>query len=225
MAIPRYRTQAIPALLSAGFRPFFLGAAVWAAVAVPLWLAQYTAGIRTPSMLPPLVWHVHEMVFGFAAASMAGFLLTAIPNWTGQMPLQGWALAGLVALWAAGRFAVLISGDIGAPAAAVVDLSFPSVFLAVIAREIITGRNWRNLPMVAALLLLLIGNLLVHLQPLRVADTAELGDRVGIATLLMLIGLVGGRLIPSFTRNWLAKVRPERRPAELGATGLSRPCR
>lgn len=212
VAIPRYRAHAGPAILSAGFRPFFLAASIWAALAIPLWLAVYRSSLAVPSLLPPLVWHVHEMVFGFAAAAVAGFLLTAIPNWTGRMPLQGRPLAMLVLLWASGRAAVLFSGEIGAPVAAVADLSFPTVFLGIVGREIVAGRNWRNLPMLAALGLLLAGNLLVHLDALGVADTAELGDRIGLATLLLLISLVGGRIIPSFTRNWLTKTRPEVAP-------------
>src|SRR4051812_42901878 len=164
--VPRYRSQSGPFLLSAGFRPFFLAAALWAALAVPLWLAAFTGEAALPTLLLPNVWHVHEMVFGFAAATVAGFLLTAIPNWTGRMPLQGGPLAGLVLLWAAGRIAVLASATIGAAAAAALDLPFPLVFLAVVAREILAGRNWRNLPMIAALSLLFVGNLLVHLESL-----------------------------------------------------------
>jgi uncharacterized protein involved in response to NO len=207
-AIPRYRVQRGPAILSAGFRPFFLCAALWAALAVPLWLAVY-AGEEIPTAQPPAVWHVHEMVFGYGAAVVAGFLLTAIPNWTGRMPLQGGPLAFLVLLWGMGRVAVLCSAKIGVETAAVFDLAFPLTFLAVVAREILAGRNWRNLPILAALGLLLAGNLLVHLDALGLAPTAQLGDRLGVATLLMLISLVGGRIVPSFTRNWLAKQRPE----------------
>jgi uncharacterized protein involved in response to NO len=208
-AIPRYRAHAGPVIFSAGFRPFFLVAAIWAALAVPLWLGAYTAGLVVPTRLALPVWHAHEMVFGFAAAAVAGFLLTAIPNWTGRMPLQGGPLATLVLLWAIGRVGVLRSVEIGPFAAAVADLSFPAVFLMIVAREILAGKNWRNLPMLGALSLLLAANLLVHLPALGLADTAELGNRLGIATLLMLISLVGGRIIPSFTHNWLAKARPE----------------
>jgi len=207
-AIPRYRVHAGPAIWLAGFRPFFLAASIWAAVAAPLWLAAYADGLAVPTRLALPVWHAHEMVFGFAAATVAGFLLTAIPNWTGRMLLQGAPLATLVLLWAIGRVGVLRSADIGAFAAAVADLSFPAVFLLVVAREILAGRNWRNLPMLGALSLLLVGNLLVHLEALGLADTAALGNRLGLGTLLMLISLVGGRIIPSFTHNWLQKVRP-----------------
>jgi len=208
-AIPRYRAQSGPAVLSAGFRPFFLAAAGWAALAVPLWLALFGGKAAIPSALPPPIWHVHEMVFGYGAAVVSGFLLTAIPNWTGRLPLQGLPLAFLVLLWGMGRLAVLGSARIGVGAATVLDLAFPLTFLTVVAREILAGRNWRNLPMLAALALLLLGNLLVHLDVLGLARTAQLGDRLGIATLLMLISFVGGRIVPSFTGNWLAKQRPE----------------
>jgi uncharacterized protein involved in response to NO len=191
-AIPRYRAHAGPVILSAGFRPFFLGASIWAAVAIPIWLGAYVEGLVVPTRLAPLIWHAHEMVFGYATATVAGFLLTAIPNWTGRMLLQGGPLATLVLLWAIGRAGVLLSTAIGAPAAAIADLSFPAVFLAVVARQILAGRNWRNLPMLGALSLLLVGNLLVHLEALGLAETAELGNRFGIATLLMLISLVAG---------------------------------
>ena len=108
-AIPRYRVHEGTAILSAGFRPFFLGSSIWAAIGVPLWLCAYTSGLIVPTQLPPSIWHAHEMIFGFAAATVAGFLLTAIPNWTGRLPLQGRPLAALVFLWAAGRVAVLLS--------------------------------------------------------------------------------------------------------------------
>jgi uncharacterized protein involved in response to NO len=181
-------------LFAAGFRPFFLLAAVWAALAVPVWLAAYVHGYAPRGPLPALFWHGHEMVFGFGFAAVAGFLLTAIPNWTGRLPVRGVALAGLVSLWLAGRIAMLV------PGAALLDLAFPAALILVVARELLAGRNWRNLPMLAALVLLLAGNLLFHLG---IYD----GLRLGIATLLMLIALVGGRIVPSFTRNWLAKAR------------------
>lgn len=211
-AVPRYRLHAGPAILSAGFRPFFLAASIWAAVAIPVWLGAYAEGFIVPTQLSPLVWHAHEMIFGFAAAVVAGFMLTAIPNWTGRMPLQGAPLAILLSLWALGRLGILLSGELGTSAAAAADLSFPAAFLAVVAREILAGRNWRNLPMLGALALLLVGNLLVHIDALGFADTAQLGNRLGLVTLFMLISLVGGRIIPSFTHNWLAKMRPEIAP-------------
>ncbi len=217
-AIPRYRPQAGPAILSAGFRPFFLLSALWSAIAIPLWLMFYAGEATVPTALPAAIWHVHEMVFGFGAATVAGFMLTAIPNWTGRMPLQGGPLAALALLWVAGRVAVFVSARIGAETAMLVDLAFPVVFLAAVGREIVAGRNWRNLPMLGALSLLFAGNLLVHLEAVGAAATAALGNRIGVATLLLLISLVGGRIVPSFTRNWLSKQRPDiASPQSFGA--------
>ena len=209
MAIPRYRPYEGPILLSAGFRPFFLLAALWAALAIPLWLLTFAGENMVSSVLPATVWHAHEMVFGYGAAVVAGFLLTAIPNWTGRMPLQGGPLGGLILLWLTGRAFVLFSASSGATFATVFDLAFPLVFLGVVTREILAGRNWRNLPMLVALSLLLLGNCLVHAEAVGIASTAALGNRLGVATLLMLISLVGGRIIPSFTRNWLVRQNPD----------------
>jgi uncharacterized protein involved in response to NO len=183
--IPRYRSHSGPAVLSAGFRPFFLLAGVWATLAVPLWLAAFAGETQVPTAFPPTIWHVHEMIFGYAAAVVAGFLLTAIPNWTGRMPLQGSPLAALALIWVAGRVAVLISAALGAASAAALDLAFPLIFLAVVAREILAGRNWRNLPMLGALVLLLLGNFFVHLDAVGMASMAEFGNKLGLATLLM----------------------------------------
>jgi uncharacterized protein involved in response to NO len=204
-------------MFSAGFRPFFLLAAAWAALAVPVWLCTFAGGPAPPSAFPALVWHVHEMVFGFGFATVAGFLLTAIPNWTGRLPLRGTALASLSALWLAGRAAVLFSAYIGPVAAAIVDLAFPAALACVVAREIVAGKNWRNAPMIAGLMLLGAGSLLVHLHAMDLAYTAEIGNRLGLAVLLMLIALIGGRIVPSFTRNWLARHRPNGPlPAQAG---------
>jgi uncharacterized protein involved in response to NO len=206
-------------LLSGGFRPFFLLAAVWAALIVPLWLGLLVGHVALPTLMAPLTWHVHEVVFGFGAAVVAGFLLTAVPNWTGRLPLRGIPLGVLVLVWVLGRLGVLCSAWIGAPAGAVLDLAFPVLFLAVVLREILAGRNWRNLPVVGALALLLVGNAMVHLGGLGLPALELPGVHLGVATLLLLIGLVGGRIIPSFTRNWLAKQRPEGAlPAPFGNT-------
>ena len=207
--IPRYRQQTGPAVLSAGFRPFFLIAAVWAFFVIPVSTSFIAGVIEPPTAFPPNVWHAHEMAFGYGGAVVAGFLLTAIPNWTGRLPLQGGPLAALVILWLCGRLAVLCSNAIGAPLAALIDLAFPVGFLGVITREIVVGRNWRNLPMVGALALLFLGNALTHFDALGLASAADVGNRLGVATLLMLISLIGGRIVPSFTRNWLVKQDPE----------------
>lgn len=215
--IPRYRPFAGPALFREGFRPFFLAAGLWAPAAMALWIGHVAGWIDLPTAFAPLDWHVHEMLFGFAAAAVAGFMLTAIPNWTGRMPLQGPPLILLAALWVAGRAASGLSALTGPEFAAAADLAFLFVLLLAVAREILAGRNWRNLPMVGALAILLAANTLFHLEALGIAATAALGARLAIAMLLMLISLVGGRIIPSFTRNWLVKqAGTEKLPAPFG---------
>ncbi len=212
------RQSFLTTFLSAGFRPFFLAAALWAAIGLPLSIAYIEMAAELPTRFPGTIWHAHEMAFGFGGAVVAGFLLTAIPNWTGRMPLQGATLAGLVALWLLGRIAVLVSASVPAPVAAVIDLAFPAVFFFIVTREIATGRNWRNLPMAGALALLFLGNMLTHLDAMNIAETGALGARMGVATLAMLVALIGGRITPSFTRNWLAKTLPDSAaPAPFGA--------
>jgi uncharacterized protein involved in response to NO len=191
-------------LFSAGFRPFFLLAAIWAALAVPVWLAAYVHGYALRGPLPAMYWHAHEMVYGYGLAAVAGFLLTAIPNWTGRLPVRGAPLAGLAALWLLGRIAAFTP----APWLA---LAFPLALMALVAREVASARNFHNLPVVAILGLLFAGDLLVQLHALGIAYTAALGNRIGVATLLLLIALIGGRLIPSFTRNWMAREFPDAR--------------
>jgi 5-formyltetrahydrofolate cyclo-ligase len=127
----------LTALLRQGFRPFFLGAGGWALAAMALWIAILHGSFPLPTAFDPVAWHVHEMLFGFVVAAIAGFLLTAIPNWTGRMPLQGAPLAVLVGVWVAGRLAVGVSAWIGAGVAAVLDLAFLALLLGVVLREIL----------------------------------------------------------------------------------------
>lgn len=192
-----------PVILQQGFRPFFLLAGAWAALGVPLWLGSL-AGLPTlPAGIDALAWHKHEMLFGFTAAAIAGFILTAIPNWTGRLPISGWRLALLAGLWCLGRLAFLMADDLGPGVVGVVELSFLFVLMAAIARELVAGANWRNLPFLVVIGLFATGNLLVHLERLGLADTAAAGYRLSIFVLAMLVALIGGRIIPSFTRNWL----------------------
>ncbi|MBU6463840.1 MAG: NnrS family protein [Bradyrhizobium sp.] len=202
-----------PALLLYAFRPMFLAAASWAAIALALWLAAFFGAIQLPTRFDPLSWHIHEMLFGFVMAAVTGFLLTAIPNWTGRVPVRRTGLALLAALWLLGRIACLISADLPEWLAPVIDLAFSVTLLAVVAREIIAGRNWRNLLMTAPLSVFAIADLLMHLEALNVPVPPGLGWRLGIAAPLILIAIIGGRIIPSFTRNWLVKRKSERLPA------------
>jgi len=195
-----------PALLSYGFRPFFLGAALWAVIAMLLWVPMMTGGLTLPTAFDPVSWHAHAFLFGYLLAVVAGFLLTAVPNWTGRLPIVGWPLALLFALWIAGRAAVALSSYLPPFATALIDLAMPLALTAVIAREIIAGRNWRNLMVLGMLVLIMIGDAVFHWEAASGAYPAKgYGLRIGLGAGILMISVIGGRVVPSFTRNWLAK--------------------
>lgn len=204
IAIRRARLAASPALLRGGFRPFFLGGAVWALVVLALFIAALNGAVVIPTAFDLVAWHRHEMLFGYLGAVIAGFMLTAIPNWTGRLPIAGWPLAALIGLWCAGRAAMLFSVWIGAPAAAAIDVAFLLALAFVAAREVLAAKN-RNLPMVGLVVILAAANGLDHAQAMGARLPGGLGYRLAISLVVMMIGLIGGRIIPSFTRNWLAK--------------------
>ncbi len=204
-----------PALLTGGFRPFFLFGAVWAAIAGALWLPVFEGRLALPTAMTPLDWHVHELLFGYLGAAVAGFLLTAIPNWTGRLPVVGRPLGLLVGLWMLGRIAVLLSDVIGVAAAGAIDLAFFVALVAVTAREVWAGGNRRNLRVVALVALLALGDL-VFLVESALAGTASFGIRIGIAALVLLVSVVGGRIVPSFTINWLRNRGPGRGATPFG---------
>jgi uncharacterized protein involved in response to NO len=206
-----------PAVLTYAFRPLFLAATSWAIVDITLWLVMFFGYLQLPSHFEPMAWHVHEMLFGFVMAAVGGFLLTAIPNWTGRLPVRGYLLALLAALWLLGRITCLISAYLPAWLAVAGDLSFPLMLLAVVAHEIIAGRSWRNLVMIALLGGFLIAELLMDLESLNISVTSGLGWRLGLAAPLLLISMIGGRIIPNFTRNWLLKQQSARLPAAHSA--------
>lgn len=213
-ALQRRLEYAGPALFSYGFRPFFLGGALWAILALALWLPQYAGLFSLPTALTPLDWHIHEMLYGYVAAVVAGFMLTAIPNWTGRLPISGWPLAALFGLWGAGRIMMLASSWTGLPVAAAVDVLFLATLAAVAAREIIAGHNWRNLRVLLVLCMLIAGNIVFQAEVLTYG-VADYGIRFGIAAAIALIMLIGGRIVPSFTHNWLARRGPGRLPASF----------
>lgn len=196
-----------PFILEGGFRPFFLGAAILAACAVPLWIAAFSGYLR-PSLgntgVGSASWHVHEMLFGYLSAVLTGFLFTAIPNWTGRLPLKGMPLAALFAFWLAGRLAVALEGQIGTAVASVIDGPFLVIVTAMIFREIVAGKNWRNLPVCVLVGLFATANIFFWID-LPTLDGAAGAWRLAIAVAALLIGLIGGRVTPSFTRNWLKK--------------------
>ncbi|MCK0150455.1 NnrS family protein [Marivita sp. S6314] len=202
-----------PTLLTYGFRPFFLGGGLWAVCAMLIWIAELSGGMSLPTAFDPVSWHAHAFLFGYLTAVIAGFLLTAVPNWTGRLPVVGWPLGGLVALWIIGRLAVSFSANLPAVFVAVADLAMPVALAGVIAREIIVGQNWRNLIVLAMLAVFTVANALFHWDAARGVYAAQgVGMRLGLGAAVMMIAVIGGRIVPSFTRNWLAKQGAGRLP-------------
>lgn len=200
-----------PAVLSFGFRPFFLLAAGWALLAMALWVGWLAGAVPFEPPLAPLEWHVHALLFGYGGAAVAGFLLTAVPNWTGRLPVVGWPLAGLAGLWVVGRVATTVPLGLPGVAVGVLDLVFTLVVLGFLAREVVAGRNWRNLKVLVPLGVFVLAQGLFHWGP------PGVGQRLGVAAIVFLILLIGGRIVPSFTGNWLGRTAPGgAKPAPFG---------
>lgn len=202
--VPRGIAHTGPVILAYGFRPFFLGAGVWAVLAMGLWIASLAAGFPIGAGYGGPAWHAHEMLFGYTSAALAGFLLTAIPNWTGRLPVSGAPLAVLFVVWLAGRMVLIRPDLIGLEWALGVDSLFLPLLFAICLREVVAGRKWRDLKVLAAVLALAIANAGYHALIVGGGDTG-LASRLAISAYIMLIGIVGGRVVPSFTRNWLAR--------------------
>lgn len=212
---PRGLAKDGPALLSYGFRPFFLAASLWAIMSMVLWIGSVSVGWKIGGSYGAPNWHAHELLFGYTSAVLAGFMLTAIPNWTGRLPLSGLPLLGLVVVWVAGRVALGAIDLVGVMPAIVIDAGFLPLLAAVAAREIIAGKNWKNLHIVVALSLLTAANIWFHVSVIQGEGSGN-AIRLVISVWLMLISLIGGRLSVSFTRNWLAKRGETKFPTSLG---------
>lgn len=199
---PRYEG---PAFLSYGFRPFFLSAALFAGLAVPVWVLLFAGASGGGFLYPAREWHVHEMLFGFLPAVMTGFLLTAVPNWTGRAPFRGLPLLSLLFLWLAGR--LLLAWPWPSPlVAAVIDGSFFVAVAALLWRELAAASTWGQAP-IALLISLYAGtNMFFHAMALRGESTA-LPERLVLAFLMLLLTMIGGRLAPNFTREFLMQAR------------------
>ncbi len=202
-------------LLSYGFRPFFLAAGVYAALAMLVWLPLLLGNLSLPSAMTPRDWHIHEMLYGYAVAAIAGFLLTAIPNWTGRPPVRGGLLLVLILAWVGGRVATATSAVLGETPAMLVDLLFLPLVAAVAAREIVSAGNRRNLKVLGVLGILTAGNVVFHVEVLN-EGMASYGQRIGLAAVVGLIVLIGGRIVPAFTRNALLRQGPGRLPQQFG---------
>jgi uncharacterized protein involved in response to NO len=192
-------------LFGRGFRPFFLLASAHAVVFVPIWLCVGLGWIAPPKWLWLTVWHAHEMIFGFCAAAIAGFLLTSVPAWTGTAALAGGRLAGLAALWLAGRVVMAAAGR--APwLAAAVDLAFLPVLALAIGPPIYRAGVRHNFGFPIGILALAAANALMHAEALGAsAGTAAVGLRAGVDLVALLVVVIGGRVTPSFTTNALRR--------------------
>ena len=200
--IPRGLARTGPVLFSYGFRPFFLGGALWAMIAMALWIATITGAIGFAEEYGASHWHAHEMLFGYSSAILAGFLLTAVPNWTGRLPVSGRPLFFLFLLWAVGRLAFLLSDATGVVVAVAVDALFLPALLFICVREVVAGRKWKDLKVVTGLLALSIANLFFHYEVIA-GEHPDMAYRLAISAYIGLIMVIGGRIIPSFTRNWI----------------------
>jgi uncharacterized protein involved in response to NO len=212
-----------PALFSFGFRPFFLLAGAFAALAIPLWIGVLSGGGSLAGTVTR-DWHVHEMLFGYTAAVIAGYMIIAGPNWTGRYPVAGAPVAALAALWLAGR-AAMLSAEPGNSAAMAIDAAFLPIFASALWREQIAARNGKGLVPCLVVTALALTNIAFHL---RVAWPAAgpLSERLALGMIALLIAVIGGRLVPSFTRNWLAQRKARREPVPYGrldraVTGLT----
>lgn len=202
---PTFPPYGGPALFSYGFRPFFLSAALFAGLAVPLWAWLYAGGMNPGFLYPPREWHVHEMLFGFLPAVISGFLMTAVPNWTGRPPLRGVPLVAMWLLWLAGRVALAL-GSPGSFVAALLDGLYPVALAAWLWRELILGRSWGQAPVGVIISLYAGANVLFHERALPGMPT-DLPERMVLGLILLLLTVIGGRLTPNFTREFFVQSR------------------
>ena len=198
------KPRAIHSLLAHGFRPFFLASGFYAVVAMIAWLVRLLGLGSLPVALDPVVWHGHEMLYGFAAAAVAGFFLTVTPKWARIGPIRGLMLAGLVLVWLAGRIVHWTSALLPVGLVAAVDLLFLLLVLILVAQPILATGNRRQFIFVPVLGAYWLGNLLIHLNLAGVGGiSGYAGLILGAYALATLIGIMGGRIIPSFTSNYL----------------------
>lgn len=214
--VPRGIARSGPAILSYGFRPFFLLASVFAAFDMVLWIGALSGTWSVGGAAGPIAWHAHEMLFGYGAAALCGFVLTAVPNWTGRLPVSGTPLLGLVVVWFVGRMAMLSPATLGELTSALADAIFLPALAFVVAREVVAGKNWPNLRVALGISTLAGLNIWFHIASLTGLDIAIV-FRATVALFVLLVTLIGGRIVPSFTRNFLARRNLLDMPRTAGA--------
>jgi len=212
-----------PVFFEYGFRPFFLGAGVQAALAMLAWVVWITLQHRDQAEalltigVPVHLWHAHEMIFGYGLAVVAGFFLTAVPNWTGRQPIRGVVLAFLFGLWLLARLASWTSAWLPAIAVALPELAFIALLSILVAQALLAGWSKRNFVFLPVLTLLFVACALYHLETLAITDgTAAIGHLLGFDSLLVLLTVVGGRIVPAFTTNVLRRRGVEPLPRVTG---------
>lgn len=208
-------------LLRLGFRPFYLGAALLACLSVPVWIGVFLGHMALPLGYPTLLWHGHEMLFGFAAGVVMGFLLTAVRAWTGMDTARGALLGVLALLWLAARVAA-----VSAPYAvfAVLDLLLLPAVALILLRVLVRAGNKRNIPLVGLLLLMALANAVFHLSVMGAIEVPAMSALYAqLALVLMVISVMTGRVVPMFTRNGIPGLvlQPPSRRFELGLLGVT----
>ena len=201
-------------IFALGFRAFFALAGLFALVLIALWASVFDGSLVTDNYYPNTYWHAHEMLLGYSVAVIAGFLLTAVKNWTGVQTLQDGKLAGLCLLWVYGRIVPFYSELLPDPLIALIDVSFLPTLAYFVAKPILKSGNIKNLFFVGLLLLIALGNALIHAEILGAGEgTAWLGLNIVIAIIIMLILIIAGRVFPFFTERGLKGVMAIRNPA------------
>lgn len=205
-------TGRISTLFSEGFRVFFLSAAIYAIIAIVIWLgwlAVHAAGgafTYVPFAPPPSQWHAHEMIFGYGGAVVAGFFLTAVPNWTGSAPSRSTYVTTLATIWFFGRVVMLLSSEIPALLVMALDVIFIPILSFNVLANLLKRPKPQNMMFMVLLGMLTIGNLMVHFEWTGItSDTAPAGLRLGLLTLASMIAVLGGRITPGFTRNAMTR--------------------
>ncbi len=212
---PRGLKKTGPVLFSYGFRPFFLGGGLFAALAMGLWLATLASIVEPGGSYASSHWHAHEMLFGFGSAILTGFLLTAIPNWTGRLPVSGLPLMLLFTVWIAGRLVMLDPDRLGLLPSIMIDSAFLPLMLVIAAAEIVAGKKWKDLKILAGMAALSLANLDFH-WAMYTGDHPGTAIRLSISAYTLLVMIIGGRIVPSFTRNFMAKLGRTDAPAPFG---------
>ena len=232
MTPPSSLSRGVPAplpLFEKGFRPFFLLGAAFAILAVPLWIVALKGGFQPGGAFGAMLWHAHEMLFGFSSAIIAGFLLTAVANWSGRETLTGWPLAALAGLWSLGRLAMFFASRLPRFVPALLDGAFLPALAVACALPVVAAHSRRNYGIVGVLFGLAAANATAHWSVLHGEfETIRLAHRFALNLIVVLLVVMTGRVVPLFTRNatrleWIRAIPILERGA-LGATGLLALC-